>query len=257
MLVSFFFFCNFFLLFPSVAILNVKPILCLCVSPLSSSVLLSDKKCENRKAKNNIKKARLAPWWKAVMTMDEWERTESVCVWGGEKKKKKKRTRANGFRPNSVIADIHSLCFWHRTRNRGRRGDFCFHKKKKKKGRTQRLDLEITATQQALVSVDSVQTQAGNWAWANVSLQYLLEEAASWLYSCCCRDLNYRYVTNEATLLKRKALGKTERSPKDETAEMKLCWVTGLWHNTSQWLSFFFFPPLSLNLSTAARWQTH
>lgn len=65
--------CSVFL---SIAIINVKPVMvCLCF-PLSSSVLLSDEKCENWKAKNNIKKARLAPWWKAVMTMDERERTE-------------------------------------------------------------------------------------------------------------------------------------------------------------------------------------
>lgn len=42
---------------------------------------------ENWKAKNNIKKARLALWWEAVMTMVERERTVR-CVCGGVKTKR-------------------------------------------------------------------------------------------------------------------------------------------------------------------------
>ena len=182
------------------------------------------------------------------------ERERRVCVCGEEKKKRKKKERGQTDSDRTALSPTFTACVSGiEPVTRGDGETSASTKKKEKKGRTQRLDLEITATQQALVSVDSVQTQAGNWAWANVSLQYLLEEAASWLYSCCCRDLNYRYVTNEATLLKRKALGKTERSPKDETAEMKLCWVTGLWHNTSQWLSFFFFfpPPFAQSINSS------
>lgn len=82
---------------------------CFCVfPPFSSYVLQSDEKCEDWKAKNNIKKARLAPWWKAGMTMDEWER-ERRGVKGNERGPTRER-------PVSVIADIHSLCSWHGNR---------------------------------------------------------------------------------------------------------------------------------------------
>ena len=197
-------FLLFIYVFSSVAILNVKPVLCLCVSPLSSSVLLSDKKCENWKAKNNIKKARLAPWWKAVMTMDEWERRERVCVCvcvcvcvGGNKKERGQmdsdRTALSSTF-TACVSGIEPITGGTGAEDLGRKQLCSFHKKKKKKkkGRTQRFDVEISAapTQQAFITVGSEQTQAVNWVWARVSLQYPLEEAASWLYSCCCRDLN-------------------------------------------------------------------
>lgn len=50
---------------------------CVCVFPTFHHPRpLSDKTSENQKAKNNIRKARLALWWKAVMTMGDGERTE-------------------------------------------------------------------------------------------------------------------------------------------------------------------------------------
>ena len=268
-------FLLFIYVFSSVAILNVKPVLCLCVSPLSSSVLLSDKKCENWKAKNNIKKARLAPWWKAVMTMDEWERRERVCVCvcvcvcvGGNKKEwgqmdSDRTALSSTF--TACVSGIEPITGGTGAEDLGRKQLCSFHKKKKKKKKG--TDSEIWCRNQRSSDTTSFHNC---WLGANTGCKLSVSSCFSAIsvrggsvltvFLLLSRfELKIRH--SEATLLKRKALGKTEPSPQNETAELKLDTAAPAESRASDTTRPndcpFFFSPVSLDLSTAARWQTH
>lgn len=93
---------------------------CVCVFPTFHHPRpLSDKTSENQKAKNNIRKARLAPWWKAVMTMGDEEQTERRRMMSEERWKRPKL-----LRPTVNISNISQRGVSGQSHHAGENGTF-------------------------------------------------------------------------------------------------------------------------------------